>query len=149
LSRRARFRRSRVGHEPVPVWPSHARQRFPVEDLVLANDVVERENERRDAVDLIGGQGARMLVRHRATYVVPNARGIGPVSVHGRKRAVRGEVAHSAGERWIRVLAFPPYRKVWQRMPSIADAGAPPLNVAGSTRVGVREQVCESQQGVW
>jgi len=34
-------------------------------------------------------------------------------------------------------------------MPSIADAGAPPLNVAGSTRVGVREQVCESQQGVW
>jgi hypothetical protein len=52
----------------------HLRQGLGVEDLVFLDDVVDEQQVRRQRVDLVGGQRALSVERHRAIDVIPHRR---------------------------------------------------------------------------
>src|SRR5262245_2156984 len=68
-----------LADEPVTVGHLHLGQRLRVDHVILADDLVEREDVGSQCVDFIVGECLRLLPRHRPARVVEVGRGIGPI----------------------------------------------------------------------
>src|SRR5262249_12900344 len=68
-----------LADEPVTVGHLHLGQRLRVDHVILADDLVEREDVGSQCVDFIVGECLRLLPRHRPARVVEDGRGIGPI----------------------------------------------------------------------
>ena len=90
---------ARKKNKPIAVWHLHFRQRLRVQNIILPNDPIQIEDVGRDRVELIVGQGLRLLERHCATDVVEERGCIGPVaSDRLNGHLVRPERANPADE---------------------------------------------------
>src|SRR2546426_8128989 len=83
-----RFRCSTlVWHETIVRRHLHLRERRRVDDRVRRNQLVEEEQVRHEAVDLVVPQRSRRVGRHRATNVVEHRRRVRPVAADGLGRS--------------------------------------------------------------
>src|SRR5215470_14931546 len=87
-------------NEPLPVRHGHLRQRLRVHGLALRDDAVEVEQVRNHPVDLVAGEGLRLVERHCPPDVVEQGCGIGPIAADGlygrlvaRQRALAADQA--------------------------------------------------------
>jgi len=85
--------------ESVPVRHLYLRQCLGVHRVVLADQLVERENVSGQSVDFLVGERPWLLPRHRASDVVEDCRRIGPEISDGLLRVYAGDwrTAHQAG----------------------------------------------------
>src|SRR6516164_3875110 len=68
-----------LADEPVTVGHLHLGQRLRVHHVILADDLVEREDVGSQCVDFIVGECLRLLPRHRPARIVEDGRGIWPI----------------------------------------------------------------------
>src|SRR5258706_4393065 len=81
----------KANDETVAVWHTHARQRVGVHRVVLADQLVEREQVSGQCIDLVVGKRLRLLPRHCTPNIIKNRRRIRPEIGDGLNRFHAGQ----------------------------------------------------------
>ena len=97
---------SRIRHEAVAIRHTDERKCALVDDLPFADDLVEVQKVCGQCIDLLRGQRAGILVRHRTVDVVPHCCGIWPIASDRENRVRTLERILTAGERGIGIITL-------------------------------------------